>query len=268
MVLSTRALFFTQSMQYWKCPCGVIGEDGKQSKFTTVKSLTKEHVQQDWHAVVQEYSRRKLTNDKDKFPALSGLAKTYDEGQSGQYYAGLWQATLIRDLLWRTELSETPMPPVTTWRAPSWSWASTNEAIDFDLAKGDIGDDDYKAAIQADVAVASVDPFGRLKHAQLTVHGKVEDVRRLLVNAYHTAGDAVVGGLTVRAYVDSKKKWTDAETITNPCQLLLLTRSRGLVITRAGKGSDLFKRIGVFMVAPRYRSYDLDSWRQDTVTLV
>lgn len=45
MVLSPRALFFTPSMKYWKCACGVIGEDCKQARFTAVKSMTKELAQ-------------------------------------------------------------------------------------------------------------------------------------------------------------------------------------------------------------------------------
>ena len=119
MVLSQRALFFTPSMKYWKCASGVIGEDCKQARFTAVKSMTKELVQENWHAVVQEYSRRKLTNGEDKLPALSGLARLYHEKYPSPYLTGLWRSTLHKDLLWRTELCEALMPPVQEYRAPS-----------------------------------------------------------------------------------------------------------------------------------------------------
>lgn len=111
--------------------------------------------------MVQEYSRRKLTDGEDKFPAVSGLARQYHEKHPSPYLAGLWGNTLHKDLLWRTELCEILMPPVQAYRAPSWSWASTNECVDFDPAPDSIEGTDYSADIIADVVPGSVDPFGR-----------------------------------------------------------------------------------------------------------
>lgn len=268
MVLSPRALFFTPSFKYWKCPHGVVGEDCKQSKFGAVKSLTREHAQRDWHAIVQEYSRRTLTNGNDKFPALSGLANIYHQLNPSPYYAGIWQSSILRDLLWRTELSETMTAGPVSWRAPSWSWASTNDPVDYDLAHGNIDDASYQAEIVTDVQVDSVDPFGRLKQAKLNIRSMVKPVHQWTTRAYHTAGDATTDGLTVRAYVDTKKKWDVEEEILEPCQMLLLTRTRGLIITNVNQEQDVYRRIGVFMVTPRYRSHDLDIWQKKSLILI
>ena len=81
------------------------------------------HAQNNWKDHVSEYSRRKLTRDDDKLPAFTGLAAEFARSTGFRYLAGLWQETLLVDLLWHVS------PPsrcsrLQTRRAPSWSWAS------------------------------------------------------------------------------------------------------------------------------------------------
>lgn len=47
-----------------------------------------------------DYCRRSLTLERDKFPALSGLAKSYHQLTEHDYLAGLWLQSLLKDLLW------------------------------------------------------------------------------------------------------------------------------------------------------------------------
>jgi hypothetical protein len=101
-----------------------------------------------WLAVVEEYSQRKLTKDSDKLPALSGLASFIANHTNDEYYAGLWRDHILEDLHWRVYVREevritcTHDNPVygrtlcsvvapTTYRAPSWSWASLDSHIKF-----------------------------------------------------------------------------------------------------------------------------------------
>lgn len=235
-----------------------------------VKSLTREYAQRDWQGIVQEYSRRKLTHDNDELPALSGLANIYHQLNPSRYLAGIWGSSLLRGILWRTELCEAPIAPPASWRAPSWIWASTNECIDYDLAQGDINDAACQAAADADIEVDSVDPFGRLAWARLHIRGREKPIHKWTISAFHTASDAITDGLTVRAHVDAKSKWNEEERPSYPCQLLLLllTGSRGLVVACIQEDEAVYKRIGVFIIAPRYRSHDIDSWQQVNMTLI
>lgn len=77
-----------------------------------------------WGDIVMEFTRRNITRDTDRLPALAGLAEQYRKETGKQYVAGLWLEDMPEALLWkRHETSESLTPP-TTYRAPSWSWAS------------------------------------------------------------------------------------------------------------------------------------------------
>lgn len=75
-----------------------------------------------WRLAIKQYCSLRLTYTKDIFPALSGMAHMWRSTYQSKYYAGLWEKTLIHDLLWYRErwLTGHRAP----WRAPSWSWAS------------------------------------------------------------------------------------------------------------------------------------------------
>lgn len=102
-----------------------------------------------WLQYIEDYSGRQLTVPDDKLPALSGLAKMLARNTNDTYYAGLWKSHLPEDLAWRVyprnearvlveegfahEVSgEYHQPKVpTSYRAPSWSWASLDARIKF-----------------------------------------------------------------------------------------------------------------------------------------
>lgn len=80
-----------------------------------------------WRDIVAAYSAGKLTVPSDKLPALQGMAKHVYNERKCAYYAGLWDYSLIYDLLWerRGELR----PAQQEYLAPSWSWASSGGRV-------------------------------------------------------------------------------------------------------------------------------------------
>ena len=81
-----------------------------------------------WCDIVQEFTRRKITKDTDRLPALAALAEQYREVTGKQYLAGMWLEDLPTTLLWRPRGKfESP----TTYCAPSWSWASIEGPVRF-----------------------------------------------------------------------------------------------------------------------------------------
>ena len=89
-----------------------------------------------WDHFVSQFTQRHLTYDKDRLPALSGIAKMiYHTGALGKYHAGLWEARMAEGLLWFVNPSIDgfdPLPPkVGLSTAPSWSWASVNGSWDY-----------------------------------------------------------------------------------------------------------------------------------------
>lgn len=110
-----------------------------------------------WYKCVSEYTTRFLSRPSDKLAAISGLAEKFAEPKLGRYMAGLWEQDLFRGLAWtrvklgvgvevegqymsyiaikakRTFAARALKPPL-LYRAPSWSWASTNGPVEINYA--------------------------------------------------------------------------------------------------------------------------------------
>ena len=72
-----------------------------------------------------EYSKRLLTYQYDKLPALAGIASKIGALTGSEYIAGLWKKNLFKDMLWERHLFEgVKWEATSVWRAPSFSWAS------------------------------------------------------------------------------------------------------------------------------------------------
>lgn len=77
-----------------------------------------------WHDVVRIYTSLRLTYGADRLPALSGLARFFEQKRRGErYLAGLWKDSLLVDLCWY--FGEPGARPE-KYQAPTWSWASVD----------------------------------------------------------------------------------------------------------------------------------------------
>lgn len=87
-----------------------------------------------YYALIENYSCRKLTFSADKLPALSGLVELFRPAIGGDYFAGIWLNDFKRGLLWcaltRAGNFEAAVH-VSPYRAPSWSWAVTDDPVRF-----------------------------------------------------------------------------------------------------------------------------------------
>ncbi|KAI3534901.1 heterokaryon incompatibility protein [Colletotrichum filicis] len=79
-----------------------------------------------WEEVVTTYTAQHLTKGEDKLIAVQALAKAMEEAVDDRYVAGLWESRLVEDLLWVCSApgERATYSRQTTWRAPTWSWAS------------------------------------------------------------------------------------------------------------------------------------------------
>jgi hypothetical protein len=92
-----------------------------------------------WYKIIEEYTRRHLTQPMDKLIACSGLAQNYrDENRlhDDDYVAGVWISQLPHALCWTTPKYKWTYRPQ-MYRAPSWSWASIEGYDDFSIFKKD-----------------------------------------------------------------------------------------------------------------------------------
>lgn len=175
-ILAPRILHFGQGQILWECcslracetfPRGLPGNTSFKPSMET-KSLETEMIPfttpelqafRLWQAHVNFYTQCNLTmSHKDKLLAISGIARKI--GPPDDYAAGLWRSVMVRQLRW------TAAPGCTrpsTWRAPSWSWASIDGRVYADVPNEMDIEKNYRTLcniVKVDVKLASADPFG------------------------------------------------------------------------------------------------------------
>ena len=79
-----------------------------------------------WTSIVHVYTFGDLSQERDKLIAISGVAREFGPLMQCRYLAGLWVADLVRELCWSGSEKSTRSR---NYRAPSWSWASTNGVV-------------------------------------------------------------------------------------------------------------------------------------------
>lgn len=131
-LLSPRVLHFFDKELVWECRTEAKCECEDRSP--TADHHEMRGCRSTWTSIVTNYSRLGLTRDDDRLPALSGLAQDFFSrpAQLGSYLAGLWERDLVRQLSWnRRQLAKIfhPNRSVAHYRAPTWSWASTEGEI-------------------------------------------------------------------------------------------------------------------------------------------
>jgi hypothetical protein len=87
----------------------------------------------EWHVMVQNYSKCGLTQPKDKLIAFEGVTKGFMASRGGRCVAGVWEENIAYDLTWyRSSVDQESFPiSSTSFRAPSWSWASVDGEVNF-----------------------------------------------------------------------------------------------------------------------------------------
>ncbi|KAK3934081.1 heterokaryon incompatibility protein-domain-containing protein [Diplogelasinospora grovesii] len=153
-ILSPRVVYFCHEQVRWECrscttseaalgPTGYYPDNTSQEKSRENNNNNNNGLGKDssdprsmndtWRRLVREYVELDLTYASDRLPALSGMAKHVQQtsGRTGRYLAGLWEDSLLEDLMWwvREEdlLAGAAVRPDVSkakCQAPSWSWAS------------------------------------------------------------------------------------------------------------------------------------------------
>jgi len=96
----------------------------------------------EWKRVLAHYTQCGLTSGGDKLVAVAGIVDRLEALSGDRCYAGLWRSEMPGCLVWLPEWGTEdqdaqlvrqhgiPNEPV-EWRAPSWSWASRDGALEY-----------------------------------------------------------------------------------------------------------------------------------------
>lgn len=139
-IMPQRTLYITSNQLLWECRHCRLREDNYPQKQGDLLypicdygfPLDATVIIEMWYRrVVEDYTRRQLTYEKDKLVAISALARaTYLNRHIG-YVAGLWRDCIVPGLLWERQGLGSKSK---TYSCPTWSWASQNSAVRYSYA--------------------------------------------------------------------------------------------------------------------------------------
>jgi hypothetical protein len=187
-LLSPRIMHFGHNQIWWECrelcasetyPQGVPTKvDGSMKQKWDPLSVSTTARPEDcyfaWHWCVEHYSECLLSHPEDKLVALAGVARQIGQalqncGESGTYLAGLWQDRLLSQLMWKYSYTESNGKRSSTYRAPSWSWASVDGAVSF--LEAPKAEDLYFPKLVSHSVLTAYDPFGAISAGQIRMCG-------------------------------------------------------------------------------------------------
>ena len=139
-----------------------------------------------WWECIKAYSKRQLTYpDKDKLVAFASIPKSFADQFHSNYSAGFFQIDLPAGLLWTSQ--DRTRRRALNYRAPSWSWASLDGEVTFNIASplidSLIDPLDTRSTVLSKVYAVMVDlvnpndAFGQIRSASLQVAGQLEPIQ-------------------------------------------------------------------------------------------
>jgi hypothetical protein len=224
-----------------------------------------EDVLRRWLEIVEEYSQCKITIPGDKLPALSGIARLFQEATADVYLAGLWKSRLRDSLTWSVRDPAAKLVSA-QYRLPSWSWASIDGAVYASVG----GNVNLISIIDAHTTTTTIDPTGQVSEGFLVVKGVLVEATyyQTDVEEYHTwrgNGSLKMGdhNLRIRTSTNSldalAKDWTplfclimgcvSTRSCSDWCDRISeegMFRVEGLFLTRVNSPICEYERISLF----------------------
>ncbi|MCJ1479180.1 hypothetical protein MMC13_007864 [Lambiella insularis] len=223
--LARRVLHFTEHEVFWECRAATpsfrsetypngsplrrdfLGQTKLSLRDTSDNSISDNpYLMLAWDAACRDYSRRKLTYQTDKLPALSGLARHFGSRcREDEYIAGVWLSQLPRALFWSVPRKERPegRPSSFASGAPSWSWMSCAAPVEPSKMEDSYYIADV-ATIFADYQHKTADQYGDMARARLHVYGFV---RRITSIMKQIIPDSDVDAYQAVLQLDTSKKY-------------------------------------------------------------
>lgn len=226
-----------------------------------------------WAQLVREFTQRRLTQERDRLPALSGLAAFAKMDTVDDYICGHWKSEFPESLLWSLEPSAGRRPHgeeskrLQPYYAPTWSWASVTGVVWYSFAEGNerISERSRTAPaceiLETSITLASSNPFGLVTSGFIKIHGHVGPLPRRWKPPNQSSN---LWALSCDSFSSGAKRtwdgemWADVNTpsfeFDESDELVLtiiafaasdgLRMFEGLALKKAGDDEPTFKRVG------------------------
>jgi hypothetical protein len=203
-MVSLRLIRFGSKQTTWRCPTFMDNErippDGGGHEWVSWKQLRcvvtdptrvaemqlyvaengsygPRHAYRSWQDMICKYTRRKLSNPRDKLPACLALAENFADILSldpSEYLAGLWKGDLAAQLLWYRPEGESSV----RCSGPTWSWVSIDGPIVFSERRA-VQDAKFRGAVLAECVESTIElKAGHHKYSEV-VSGRLRLEGRL-----------------------------------------------------------------------------------------
>ncbi|KAH7312987.1 heterokaryon incompatibility protein-domain-containing protein [Rhexocercosporidium sp. MPI-PUGE-AT-0058] len=224
--LASHNLYLTKNQLWWKCceieaseayPEGLPEELSSQGSLTGFGKQRYDVVglHHSWNRLVETYSGCDLTVLSDKMMAFAGIAQHFQIllGSDDVYVAGLWYSQLPQALCWFSTKEDRAYRP-STYRAPSWSWASLEGAIRFDHNSPNAEKDSIRplsSVVGCQASPVNQDSTGSLKGGSIEIYGSLTRIGfwndRMSVE--DSCGKfSLIPGVDTMAYSQREEHWT------------------------------------------------------------
>ena len=189
-LLSSRVIRFETQQLNFRCSESAWAEDGRSERPSEGSSWDEgvwnssakhsdfhlrglnPYLAEKWTNTISSVSARALTHARDILPCTSGLAARYLKlsGEDDEYLAGTWKKGFIEYLLW------SPTTPrfkakTTKYLAPSWSWPSPGDGVDFSHYLGVGSSTAFSNLVGAECVRVGKNPFGKVSSGYARVEG-------------------------------------------------------------------------------------------------
>jgi len=268
-VLAPRILHFGKSQLFWECHekraaerhivkefaklCeGCSRERGDEvliKNFDWSGITKKDILEVIWPRIVYTFSKTDMSNPEDKLIALAGVSRNLGTIAGCRYLAGLWEESLVIQLCWQAMLApEGLLPRPSTYRAPSFSWASVDAIVEWP------DDKEYKTfaeVVEISTSPITTDMYGAVNDGYMILKSLLKSLS--LTPEKNGKGFRVeIPGISIRpwptAYMDSSGIEVKPGDIFFVFFLLVKTKwsdvFEGLVIQPTGTRGT-FRRVGI-----------------------
>jgi hypothetical protein len=124
--LARRIVFFMGGGMTWMCKESEHNEMGIDREIRSFVTLFDRASTGEWLNFLHSYSFSRLSFQKDRLPAIAGIANEIGKKRRDKYHLGVWENDIEKQLIWRPQsLKHHPENERKDQKdLPSWCWAS------------------------------------------------------------------------------------------------------------------------------------------------
>ena len=223
----------------------------------------------DWQTMIKPYTKRRLTRQSDRLPAISGIAASVQKFTSSRYLAGLWEDNLVSDLQWklsptfRDDASPTLsskdfcfrfLRTMPAYRAPTFSWASIDSVAENNRCS--IGDGSQIDAVVMDAQCTpkGANPFGEVIDGFITLEAAMVQADVTVRYGDDDMGLVRMGNFELTRH--GMKAYMTADLPLVECQVCAESGRRERTMKRASVGDHLKSVTGPVFCLRLYHNRD------------